>query len=156
MMQHTQNIFPVGVRREEENETPARPDWAEEAAQGSEARRDDAVRSEGDLQLVDTGRGRRRSCRARAHCMGLRARIGGCEMTTETRTITVQAYRDEDGQPTCAADFQQGHVCRFLGSRKFGTQDTCLAKNTDVFRRFSGPPYGFLVPVVGCPVWSEE
>ena len=88
--------------------------------------------------------------------MGLRARIRGCEMTTETRTITVQAYRDEDGQPTCAADFQQGHVCRFLGSRKFGTQDTCLAKNNDVFRRVSGPPYGFLVPVVGCPVWSEE
>ena len=92
-MQHTQNIFPVGVRREEENETPARPDWAEEAAQGSEARRDDAVRSEGDLQLVDTGRGRRRSCRARAHCMGLRARIGGCEMTTETRTITGRKQR---------------------------------------------------------------
>ena len=78
----------------------------------------------------------------------------GEEMTTETRTITVLAYRDEDGQPTCAADFSQGHVCRFLGVRKFGTQDTCLAKNNDVFRRVSGPPYGFLVPVVGCPVWE--
>lgn len=71
----------------------------------------------------------------------------GEEMSIEPLTITVQAYRDEDGHPTCAADFPQGHVCQFLGVRKFGTQDTCLAKNTDVFRRFSGPPYGFLVPV---------
>ena len=77
-------------------------------------------------------------------------------MTTETRTIHVQAYRDKDGNPTCAADFPQGHVCQFLGVRKFGTQDTCLAKNTDVFRRVSWPLYGFLVPVEGCPVWREE
>jgi hypothetical protein len=55
MTQNTQDIFPAGGRREEENETPARPTWAQEAEQCAEARRDDAVRSEGDLQLVDTG-----------------------------------------------------------------------------------------------------
>jgi hypothetical protein len=56
MTQHTQDIFPAGGRREEENETPARPTWAQEAEQCSEARHHDAVRSDGDLQLVDTGR----------------------------------------------------------------------------------------------------
>jgi hypothetical protein len=30
--------------------------------------------------------------------MGLWEGVGGCEMTTETRTITVQAYRDKDGE----------------------------------------------------------
>lgn len=52
-------------------------------------------------------------------------------MTTETRTITVQAYRDEDGQPTCAADFSQGHVCRFLGVLKFGIQNRISALTDD-------------------------
>ena len=80
----------------------------------------------------------------------------GEEMSIEPLTITVQAYRDEDGQPTCAADFPQGHVCRFLGSRKFGTHDVCMTNGKSAFRRVSGPTPGYLVPVEGCPVWSEE
>lgn len=56
MMPHTQTIFPAGGRREEENEGAAAAARAQEAAQSVEARNHDAVRAEGDLQLVDTGR----------------------------------------------------------------------------------------------------
>ena len=35
--------------------------------------------------------------------------------TTEPRTITVQAYRDEDGQPTCAGRTEEAGCCRFVG-----------------------------------------
>ena len=45
------------------------------------------------------------------------------EMTTETRTITVQAYRDEDGQPTCAKIMRlSSEIIRTITGRKQRTE----------------------------------
>ena len=86
--------------------------------------------------------------------MGLWEGVGGCEMTIETRTITVQAYRDKDGNPTCAADFSAGRVCRFYGTTGLGLGEVCLATTKQIQRRVLDS--WSTIPVEGCPVWSEE
>lgn len=75
-------------------------------------------------------------------------------MTTETRTITVQAYRDKDGNPTCAADFIAGSVCRFYGTTGIGFGEVCLATTKQIQRRDIDS--WSTIPVEGCPVWSGE
>lgn len=75
-------------------------------------------------------------------------------MTTEIRTITVDAYRDSKGQPCCAANFQTGAVCLMLRSRFFGTQDVCALEDSGVslLRRENG--HGSLIPHSKCPLWT--
>jgi len=86
--------------------------------------------------------------------MGLWEGVGGCEMTTETRTITVQAYRDEDGQPTCAGRTEEAGCCRFVGVTGAGSRPFCLSSIDSLLRRSGGS--GSLIPAEGCPVWSGE
>ena len=86
--------------------------------------------------------------------MGLWEGVGGCEMTTETRTITVQAYRDKDGNPTCAADLTAGLVCQFYGTSHLCLWEVCLATTKQIQRRYIDS--WSTIPVEGCPVWSEE
>lgn len=73
-------------------------------------------------------------------------------MTTEIRTIKIEAYRDPDGRPTCLSDFQEKSMCQFLRFQRFGTLCNCAAACGDVHRDDSG----FLRPVEGCPVWGGE
>lgn len=71
----------------------------------------------------------------------------------EQRTITVTAYRTPNGEPTCATDFDAGEVCQFLTTRKMGLVDVCALCRGDIQRDNDGR--GYLVPVDGCPVWTE-
>lgn len=75
-------------------------------------------------------------------------------MTIETRTIIVYAYRDKDGNPTCAADFNADLVCRFYGTSHLGLREVCLPTTKQIQRRAIDS--WSTIPVEGCPVWSEE
>lgn len=82
-------------------------------------------------------------------------------MTTETKTIEVPAYRDDNGNPCCAANFQTGEVCPFFRTQCFGTHETCVfAESADgkrtrgINRRGDGA--GTLIPLDTCPVWNKK
>lgn len=66
------------------------------------------------------------------------------------RTIEVEAFVDDDERPTCAKDVNL-HMCRFIGTRKFGFVEVCLVTGIDLDRED-----GFLRPCKGCPVWENE
>ncbi len=86
---------------------------------------------------------------------------------TERHTIhlPVIRYRDKAGNPTCAADFETGDVCKFYRTQRMGTSDTCVFAETgahsryaDMMQRrngFGGRGTGTLIPGKWCPVWSE-
>ena len=71
--------------------------------------------------------------------------------------MPVVLYRDEDGNPTCASDFQNGRVCIFYVTHKFGCGETCLFSGRSgmrwmpMQRRKGGE--GTLVPLPTCPLW---
>lgn len=77
-------------------------------------------------------------------------------MTTEIRLINIEAYRDKDNLPCCAADFRAGKICPFLRTRNFGTQDVCaLSAGNPLARREEGK--GTLIPDRECCiVWKGE
>ena len=72
-------------------------------------------------------------------------------MTDEVKMIPVIAYRTPDGNPTCARYFNDGHVCRFLTTRKLGLVDCCGYLGRDLEREDCN---GWLNPLPDCPVWS--
>ena len=89
----------------------------------------------------------------------------GCG-TKELRQITVEAYRDADGRPTCCADWGRAR-CRFVVSRNLGTFYSCTAVGEDLLLRPYDLPYKYdlpnlddvkddklLRPIEGCPVWG--
>jgi hypothetical protein len=71
----------------------------------------------------------------------------------ETAMITVERFRDAKGQPTCAANFDEGRVCRFYTTQHFGCNEGCMAAGnwSALQRRDNGK--GYLIPVEDCPVW---
>ena len=44
---------------------------------------------------------------------------------SEQHQITINRYRDRDGNPTCAKDFEAGEVCLFYGTYSSGCRETC-------------------------------
>lgn len=80
--------------------------------------------------------------------------------TEEQITVQVTRYRDEDGQPTCACDFNVGRVCIFYCTQKFGLSETCWFADkegrrwTQLHRRDGGN--GTLIPLPTCPLWVES
>ena len=83
-------------------------------------------------------------------------------MTSETRTISILVYRDSDGKPVCGKNFQTGEICKYLGVRRMGLQDSCmLGENTDLFRKiltkgeFKGEQ-DYVRPHENCPLWHGE
>ena len=80
-------------------------------------------------------------------------------MEDEQFSLVVTRYRDKDGNPTCAADFNAGRVCMFFATQRFGCDETCLFANkewrywTTLFRRDSGS--GSLIPLEDCPLWKD-
>lgn len=75
------------------------------------------------------------------------------DMIDETITIPITRYRDEDGHPTCAANFTKGRFCRFLLTRKLGLVEVCGLSGKDLPRREEGAMS--LKPVDECPVWAD-
>lgn len=83
-------------------------------------------------------------------------------MTTETKTIEVKAYRDEQGFPCCAGDFKTGKVCIFYRIQNFGTNETCVfveeynnrGMMASLRRRKDG--LGSLIPFKDCPIWKGD
>lgn len=89
--------------------------------------------------------------------------------SAELVSLQVERYRDPDGNPTCAIDFDTDKVCRFYRTGKFGLTDTCVfAKGygvqsftspsdlSDVMFRRGPDGLGLLIPLYYCPVWSDE
>ena len=84
-------------------------------------------------------------------------------MSDELVHIEVMRYRDAEGNPTCAAGFNDGRVCRFYGTRKLGAVEVCMLQSADLLRRLdlpdllrSGGGSGSLIPADGCPVWVQR
>ena len=73
------------------------------------------------------------------------------DMQKETRQITVPAYRDKEGNPCCAIDFNSGEVCLFYRTARFGTHEICNFTNLNLQRRNNGG--GTLIPCAQCPIW---
>ena len=69
------------------------------------------------------------------------------------RKATFQEYTTPDGAPTCATNFDCGHVCKFLRTRKFGLVDYCGFTGGDLHRGNGGE--GWLMIQDGCPIWGE-
>lgn len=83
-------------------------------------------------------------------------------MQIEIRPISVMAFRDDDGHPTCCADWDLQR-CQFIGSRVepgTGRISVCMQTGRDIPRKAYGPtPVTYdsaelLRPVSGCPIWE--
>jgi hypothetical protein len=78
----------------------------------------------------------------------------------EETCLKVVRYRDPDGNPTCAMDFDKGLICQFYQTERFGVSETCVfaplrGRYRDrLERRDEGK--GFLIPLKECPVWRAE
>lgn len=78
----------------------------------------------------------------------------------EQKNITVLAYRDSGGNPTCAANFETGEVCVFYRTQRFGCHETCVFGDAGgrysegLKRRKDGN--GSLIPLSRCPIWGAE
>jgi hypothetical protein len=81
----------------------------------------------------------------------------------EMRCITVPAYRDSEGAPTCCADWDAAR-CPFLMLRKMGLVEVCGVTGADIQRgpadlqhgEFAAEPSKHMLrPVIGCPVWPN-
>lgn len=75
-------------------------------------------------------------------------------------SIPVKAYRDRDGNPTCARNFDTNEVCPFYRTQRWGCHETCVFGETDgkyneqLKRRDEGS--GSLIPLSRCPIWWRE
>lgn len=71
-------------------------------------------------------------------------------MSTENIVIQIAAYRDPEGNPTCAV--AEGW-CEFLGTRLF--RDVCMPLNEDLGRG-GDDGCGYIQPAEQCPVWKDR
>lgn len=81
-------------------------------------------------------------------------------MTKEIKQIPIEAYRNIDGEPCCAKNFETGEVCVFYRTQKMGCNETCIfAQTNDKYwptlkRRFGGT--WTLIPHEKCPIWPKN
>ena len=78
-------------------------------------------------------------------------------MQKETRQITVPAYRDKDGNPSCMGDCASDKICPFYRLEKhslYSMSDTCFCAKTfpKLQRRDNGRRT--LIPHAECPIWA--
>jgi len=78
-------------------------------------------------------------------------------MPNETKIIVVPVYRDKEGNPTCAAHFPTGEVCKFLRLEGLGSIPICGA-NAKSVRLYDndGGGAGFIRPSEVCPLWTSS
>lgn len=80
--------------------------------------------------------------------------------TSEIVSLPVKRYKDDQGNPTCAVDFETGEVCQFYITQRFGCHEGCLLFELHrnlylgLHRREDGN--GTLIPMDKCPVWSTK
>ena len=75
--------------------------------------------------------------------------------------IEFEIYHDKDGNRTCAADFNDGRICKFYRTQRFGTRETCLFspdvnKYADTLRRRGYGGLGSLIPGDWCPIKEKK
>ena len=81
----------------------------------------------------------------------------------EKITVEYERFRDFNGMPTCAANFQTGEVCQFYRTQRMGCHETCLfVPDRDanfkgilprLKRRKDG--IGTLIPASWCPLFTK-
>jgi len=85
--------------------------------------------------------------------------------TEELFHLPITRYRDPEGHPTCAINFNEQKVCQFYLNKNFGTVETCFfldfsSKHPDTLqRRMSAdgkPDVGYLIPADNCPIWNKQ
>lgn len=72
-------------------------------------------------------------------------------MPIEHKTISVEIFVDQYGEPTCCADHIAGKTCRFLGTRYFGCVSVCMLRG-DI--TLTTKETGFLRPHDDCELWG--
>ncbi len=77
-------------------------------------------------------------------------------MQHETVNIPVIRFRDPQGRPTCAVNFETGEHCRFLAVTHMGTREVCAfhVEPEPLYRRDLG--LGSLEPCNLCPLWTDN
>jgi hypothetical protein len=66
-------------------------------------------------------------------------------------SVEIKRFRDAEGRPTCALDFDKGLFCPFAYSVRFGTTEACQGFHLD--RRGGN---GLLIPHKYCPIWPKK
>jgi hypothetical protein len=74
--------------------------------------------------------------------------------------IDVEVYFDSDGNRTCATNFENGSVCEYYRTQRFGTRETCVfapreKKYAEQIRRRGDDGKGMLIPPDWCPIVVE-
>ena len=77
-----------------------------------------------------------------------------------TGHIIVETYYDAEGNRTCATDFNNGQVCAYYRTQRFGTHETCVfapgnGKYSAELNRRGGENLGSLIPAEWCPIVDE-
>ena len=72
-------------------------------------------------------------------------------MAVIEKYLKVKTFTTPEGKPTCASNVSKGNSCRFLGTRRFGTVDCCLALSVEI-RRDGELQDGFTIPHKSCPM----
>jgi hypothetical protein len=76
-------------------------------------------------------------------------------MRKEIFILKIERYRDKDGMPCCALDFETHDVCQFWASRKMGQLEFCAYAGKRLYRR-GEDRLGTLIPCAECPVWPSN
>jgi len=77
-------------------------------------------------------------------------------MKTENVTLTYKRFYDKNNEPTCAYNFNDGSICEFFRTRRFGVDETCLfTDNNELLERRGKDGLGTTIPGKWCPLWSD-
>lgn len=72
-------------------------------------------------------------------------------MSIETRSVTVEVFRDGDGKPVCMSP---GKFCQFLAYKKFGWARACQLTGLELeYEDFEAK---VIRPNSQCPIWTAE
>lgn len=76
-------------------------------------------------------------------------------MTTETVSVQFVRYRDPEGRPTCARNFETGDVCTFFRvGGAFGKLELCAMAQEQRLEHRGDDPCGWLIPHDKCLLWK--
>ena len=89
------------------------------------------------------------------------ATIKEMEGQKESVMIPFDQYRDKDGEPTCAINFNTNEVCAFYRTQSFGTRETCvfapsLGDKKQTLNRRGEQSLGTLIPGDFCILFRKE
>jgi len=82
-------------------------------------------------------------------------------MKIEKIKIKEIRYKDNNGQPTCAIDFQKNIICKYYRTQKFGCVETCVFAPDSGYYGLSeclerrNNDKGTLIPGKWCPLFED-